>query len=259
MRLAIIIAICTASTLGGALWYGIYTRLPEIPMDHISQLSAEEYQQGELRAQDAITRRSPRLNSLLQTQDLKPGAPVFIRIFKESKELEIWIQNEIDGKFQYLHTWEIAAMSGHLGPKLAEGDRQAPEGFYYVAQTQMKPDSAYHLAFNIGYPNSYDRAHQRTGSFIMVHGNRVSAGCFAMTDYWIEEIYTLCAQALKGGQPYFRVHIFPFRMTDERLAQETQSKWYNFWKNLQQGYHWFEQKKTPPNVTVQDKLYQFSE
>lgn len=259
MRTAIIIALCTASAIGGLLWYGIHVRQPEIPMDHISELSEEEYQQGKLREKDVVTRRSPRLKLTLDTLGLKMGAPVFVRIFKESRELEIWMKREVDGKFQHVRTWKIAAMSGNLGPKLAEGDMQAPEGFYYVSPSQMKPDSTFHLAFNIGYPNAYDRAHNRTGSFIMVHGNRVSAGCFAMTDYWIEEIYTLCEKALENGQPFFRVHVFPFRMTDERLAKEVNSPWYNFWKNLKEGYDWFEDKKTPPNVTVQEKNYTFSE
>jgi len=150
-------------------------------------------------------------------------------------------------------------MSGDLGPKLAEGDKQAPEGFYHVGSSRMKPDSTYHLAFNIGYPNTYDRAHKRTGSYIMVHGNQVSIGCFAMTDYWMEEIYTLCTKALQNGQAFFRIHIFPFRMTEERLATETQSEWYDFWKNLKEGHDWFEEYKTPPNVTVLNNNYVFSE
>ncbi len=259
MRFALIIAFCTASVLGGVFWYNLYLHPPKMPIDHISKLSKEEYLQGKIREEDTITRRSPRLSNTLDTMGLNMGAPVFIRIFKESRELEIWMKRDSDNQFQHVRTWEIAAMSGALGPKLAEGDRQAPEGFYYVSPSQMKPDSAFHLAFNIGYPNAYDRAHGRTGSFIMVHGNRVSTGCFAMTDYWIEEIYTLCATALKNGQPFFRVHIFPFRMTEERLAQENNSPWYGFWKNLKEGYDWFEQRKTPPNVTVQEKKYSFSE
>ena len=258
MRSIFIIALCTATALGGFLWYGVHIKKPNMPMDHISELSKEEYRQGKLRAQDAITRRSPRLSTSLKALKLEIGAPVFIRIFKESKELEIWVQDKQNGKFRHFRTWEIAAMSGNLGPKLAEGDMQAPEGFYYVSPANMKPDSTFHLAFNIGYPNAYDRAHHRTGSFIMVHGNQVSAGCFAMTDYWIEEIYTLCATALKNGQPFFRVHIFPFRMTKERLAKETNSQWHEFWTNLKEGYDWFEQQKTPPNVNVRKQRYVFS-
>jgi len=259
MRTAIIIILCTASALGGLFWYGIHLRTSDMPMDHISELSEEEYQQGKLREKDAITRRSPRLSKELAAKNLKLGAPVFVRIFKESRELEIWMKHQENGKFQHVRTWKIAAMSGKLGPKLAEGDMQAPEGFYYVDRSRMKPDSDFHLAFNIGYPNSYDLAHNRTGSFIMVHGNRVSIGCFAMTDYWIEEIYTLCAQALKNGQPFFRVHVFPFRMTEERLSKEANSPWHAFWKNLKQGYDWFEQKKTPPNVNVSGKRYIFGQ
>ena len=228
-------------------------------MDHISQLTDKEYKNGTLREKDAIARRSPRLSEMLSNKNLSMGNPVFIRIFKESRELEIWMQDTNSGKFQHVRTWDIAAMSGKLGPKLAEGDRQAPEGFYYVNRSRMKPDSTFHLAFNIGYPNSYDRAHNRTGSFIMVHGNQVSIGCFAMTDYWIEEIYTLCAEALKNGQPFFRVHIFPFRMTDERLAKESSNPWHPFWSNLKEGYDCFEENKTPPNVTLSQKNYIFNE
>lgn len=257
IRTAIITALCTASALGGLLWYGMHVRAPDIPMDHISELSDQDYRSGKLRAKDAISRRSPRLSTSLAARELELGSPVFVRIFKESRELEIWVRHSESGKFRHFRTWKIAAMSGDLGPKLAEGDMQAPEGFYYVKPSQMKPDSTFHLAFNIGYPNNYDQAHGRGGSFIMVHGNRVSAGCFAMTDYFIEEIYTLCAKALENGQPYFRVHVFPFRMTDSRMARESSSKWHPFWINLKEGYDWFEEKSIPPDVSVKDRRYLF--
>jgi murein L,D-transpeptidase YafK len=124
----------------------------------------------------------------------------------------------------------------------------------------MNPNSSYHLSFNLGYPNTYDRAHDRTGSFLMVHGSFVSIGCFAVTDPRIEEIYTLADAALRNGQPLFRVHCFPFRMTKERLAKLTQpeEKWRSFWQNLKEGYDHFEKTKSPPNVTVKDKRYHFS-
>lgn len=225
--------------------------------DHYSPLSEDEYAQGNLREKDTIRRMTPRMTSELSEKELLPGSPVFIRIFKESRELEIWVQNTETEKFDHFKTWKIAAMSGGLGPKLAEGDLQAPEGFYYVTRSQMKPDSTFHLAFNIGYPNSYDRAHDRTGSFIMVHGNRVSAGCYAMTDPGIEEIYTLCALALSNGQKFFRVHVFPFRMTQERMEQAQGNQWHDFWSNLKNGYDWFENKKIPPDVSVEEKHYVF--
>ena len=121
----------------------------------------------------------------------------------------------------------------------------------------MKPDSVFHLAFNISYPNAYDQALGRTGTFIMIHGNRVSVGCLAMTDEKIEEIYTLCDAALKGGQDFFRVHIFPFRMTEQRMARAEGSEWLDFWKNLREGYDFFERERVPPEVTVEGGRYRF--
>lgn len=121
----------------------------------------------------------------------------------------------------------------------------------------MKPDSAFHLAFNVGYPNEYDRAHDRTGSFIMIHGSNVSIGCLAMTDAKIEEIYGLCQAALDKGQSFFRIHIFPFRMTEKRMQQATSSTHYDFWKNLKTGYDLFEKSRIPPNASVKEKQYAF--
>jgi murein L,D-transpeptidase YafK len=187
------------------------------------------------------------------------GDPVFIRIFKEERELELWLRNRADGRFKKFRTWPVVEMSGKLGPKFAEGDLQAPEGFYFVPRSRMKPDSTYHLAFNLGYPNTYDQAHGRTGSLIMVHGNRVSIGCFAMTDPKIEEIYTLCDAALTYGQPFFRVHVFPFRMTGEKTAAAKDHKWHDFWLNLKEGYDWFETRRVPPNTTVSGLRYVFAE
>lgn len=222
-----------------------------------SNLTKAEYSRGDLREKDTLKRVSPKLNNTLTQQGLQLGSPVFVRIFKETKELEIWVQSTKDKKFKHFKTWKIAAMSGELGPKLAEGDMQAPEGFYFVKRSQLNPQSRFHLAFNIGYPNKYDRAHNRTGSFIMVHGNRVSIGCFAMTDPGIEEIYTLCASALKKGQPFFRVHIFPFRMDEKRMQAAKDNRWINFWQNLKEGHDYFEKNHVPPNVNVSNKKYTF--
>lgn len=223
--------------------------IPSIITDYFkTQPTAEELEQQRLANMDIPT--------LLQEKGLKSGAPVFIRAFKEERELELFLQ-AADGTFKLLRTYPIAAASGKLGPKLAEGDMQVPEGFYASSQRSMKPDSDFHLAFNIGYPNSYDRAHGRTGSFIMVHGSNVSIGCLAMTDPKIEEIYTLCQAALDAGQPFFRVHIFPFRMTEKRMQKAASSEHYKFWKNLKTGYDIFESTRIPPEVSVKNKRYEF--
>ena len=183
----------------------------------------------------------------------KVGDPVFIRIFKEETLLEVWIRS--GAEYQHLKDYFICAYSGYLGPKLQEGDRQAPEGFYKVKKYQLNPNSKFHLSFNLGFPNEYDRAHERTGSFLMVHGNCVSDGCYAMTDEKIEEIYTLVESALHKGQKYVQVHAFPFRMTDVNMALYGNSEWYDFWANLKEGYDYFELEKLPPHVRVKNKQY----
>lgn len=210
------------------------------------------------RAGQVARKVTPRLKKELAAKGMTFGSPVFLRIFKEEQELELWIEKgEKFEKFEKFRTYRVAGMSGKLGPKLAEGDRQAPEGFYFVPRSMMNPRSLYHLAFNIGFPNSYDQAQGRTGSFIMVHGDTQSIGCFAMTDSKIEEIYTLCDAALMKGQPFFRVHCFPFRMTSERMKEEKGEKWEGFWKELKPGYDWFEEKKVPPNVEGKTGRYLF--
>jgi len=196
------------------------------------------------------------LPMLMKEKNMKVGSPVFIRAFKEERELELFLETD-NGTYELLRTYPIAAASGKLGPKLEEGDSQVPEGFYFSSQQSMKPDSAFHLGFNIGYPNAYDRAYGRTGSFIMVHGSNVSIGCLAMTDAKIEEIYWLCQAALDAGQSFFRVHIFPFRMTEKRMQQAASSTHYPFWKNLKTGHDIFEITRTPPNSSVRDKQYFF--
>lgn len=210
------------------------------------------------RSKAAIAKLTPILKAEFNHSGIKLGAPIFIRIFKQEAELEVWVDNK--GSFKLFKSFPVCTFGfGGLGPKLKEGDGKAPEGFYYVKANQFNPNSSYHLSFNLGYPNAYDRAHKRTGSALMVHGNCVSVGCYAMTDEKIEEIYTLAYTALINGQDYFRVHVFPFRMTESNLSKHVDSLWYPFWKNLKQGYDLFyENDNNPPNVTVINGEYRFT-
>ncbi|MCH7226379.1 murein L,D-transpeptidase family protein [Haloferula sp. A504] len=213
---------------------------------------------GPERAAAAAARVKPLLAPALAKHGLAVGDPVFLRAFKEEKELEVWMQPDGADRFVLFRTYPIAATSGKPGPKLAEGDRQVPEGFYYFSRRGLKSDSRFHLAMNIGYPNTYDRHHGRTGSFIMIHGNRVSIGCLAMTDPGIEEIYTLCDAALAGGQRFIRVHLFPFRMTDARMKEASSNhRWIEFWRNLKEGHDHFEQARVPPDTVVEGGRYGF--
>ena len=171
------------------------------------------------------------------------GRPVFLRIIKEERILELWVQHT--GCWKILKTYRIAGMSGGLGPKTAEGDAQAPEGFYAVVPQGLNPRSKFHLSFNIGYPNRYDRSLGRTGSYIMVHGGESSVGCFAMTDACIEEIYTMVHEAFLAGQLSIPVQSYPFRMTPERMQAEIHSPHHGFWRLLQPGWLHTEQFHAP--------------
>jgi murein L,D-transpeptidase YafK len=206
------------------------------------------------RATSAAARVRPELEQFLAKFGLSYGRAVFIRIFKREKLLELWVRGD-DQRFVLFRSYPICTFSGVLGPKLREGDEQAPEGFYRVAASQLNPRSRYHLSFNLGYPNAYDRAHGRTGDFLMVHGSCVSVGCYAMGDAAIEEIYTLVSAALDGGQSEIDVHAFPFRLEQSALNAEGDSKWHAFWSELKPAYDSFELTRIPPRVRVKDRHY----
>lgn len=208
------------------------------------------------RLKSVRTRLLPKLHDELAAQGLKLGQPVHVRIFKESRELELWLKSGGDG-WKLFRTYPIAAFSGTLGPKTKEGDMQAPEGFYDVVKKRLNPASSYHLSFNIGYPNEHDRHHQRTGGLIMVHGNKVSVGCFAMTDPLIEEIYLVVEAALKSDTASVPVHSFPFRMTAERIqkAEAENSPHLDFWRSLQGAYDEFETHRKVPRVSIRNGRY----
>ena len=191
--------------------------------------------------------------ALLAIKGMKQESPIFVRIFKEESEFEVWKFK--DGRFQHFRTYPICAWSGELGPKVQQGDRQAPEGFYTVTRNQMNPHSLYHLAFNIGFPNTYDQVNGHSGSALMVHGNCKSAGCYAMTDAYIEEIYILAREAFNAGQTKFHVQAFPFRMTSWNMMRHRDAKWYPFWVKLKEGYDAFEESGKPPIVKVCGKQY----
>ena len=209
------------------------------------------------RINEVRSRVMPRLKEELRSHRLELGDPVFIRIFKESREAEVWLKPHNESQFKHWRTFPIVAMSGKLGPKLVEGDAQTPEGFYEVNTRALNPNSAFHLSFNIGYPNEFDRNHNRTGSWIMMHGGQASVGCFAMSDPSIEEIYLIAEAALQHGQPLFAVHVFPFRMTEERMRTATTSEWLPFWENLREGYLKFEDTRVPPVVRADGDRYAF--
>ena len=157
-----------------------------------------------------------------------------------------------------LKTYPICRWSGDLGPKIKEGDRQAPEGFYTITPSLMNPNSSYYLSINMGYPNAYDRSNNRTGAFLMIHGDCSSRGCYAMTDEQIAEIYALARESFFGGQSSFQIQAFPFRMTPQNMARHRNSPHLAFWKMLKTGYDHFEVTRQEPKVDVCDRRYVFN-
>ncbi|MGC5779994.1 L,D-transpeptidase family protein [Methylobacterium sp. NFXW15] len=208
-------------------------------------------------AQDKATAPIPAGTlALMAAKGTSASAPVVFRAYKRESELEVW--KKTAKGYVFIKSFPICRWSGQLGPKQRNGDRQVPEGFYSVARRQMNPNSSYHLSFDVGYPNEYDRAHGRTGSAIMVHGICSSMGCFAMTNGTVEEIYAIAREALAGGQAAFQFQAYPFHMTVENLAKHRADPNYAFWQNLKEGSDRFEATGEEPQVSVVGGRYAFA-
>ena len=198
----------------------------------------------------------PKLIAEMVAKDMDLQSPILIRLFKQEAELEVWKQDR-SGRFALLKSYPICRWSGDLGPKVREGDRQAPEGFYAITPAQMNPQSAYYLSFNTGYPNAYDRSLGHTGSELMVHGDCSSRGCYAMTDEQIAEIYALGRESFFGGQKSFQFQAYPFRMTPLNMARHRNNPNMPFWKMIKEGYDHFEVTRQEPKVDFCEKKYVF--
>jgi len=255
---AVAIAVRADSLQTFHLWYNHlmrYLTRETLPLPYPAPPDAEKWRAMNPagRLDNVRSRLLPGLPDELSARRLKLGLPAFIRIFKETRELELWLKGD-DGRWKVFRDYPIATFSGTLGPKTREGDMQAPEGFYSLTPKQLNPASSYHLSFNVGYPNEYDLAHQRTGSLIMVHGDMVSVGCFAMTDPLIEEIY-LVVEAALNNHAVVPVHIFPFRMTEARMQNAHGSPHLDFWQKLRPAFDCFETGRRVPHVTVENGSY----
>jgi murein L,D-transpeptidase YafK len=207
-------------------------------------------------AAKAMAPLSADMMTLLDQKNMPKESPILVRIFKEESELEVWKQ-DTTGQFALLKTYPICRWSGELGPKIKQGDRQAPEGFYSIRPGQMNPNSAWYLSIDTGFPNAYDRANDRTGAFLMVHGDCSSAGCYAMTDEQMGEIYALGREAFLGGQKAFQIQAYPFHMTARNMARHRNNPAMPFWRMLKEGNDHFEATRQEPKVSVCEKRYVF--
>ena len=199
----------------------------------------------------------PATLALMESKGLSAASPILMRAYKKEGEIEVWKKGD-DGRFVRLKTFPICRWSGQLGPKTAQGDRQVPEGFYAVTPAQLNPNSSYHLSFDIGYPNAYDRLYGGSGAFLMVHGACSSSGCFAMTNSGVSEIYAIVREAFAAGQAAFQFQSFPFRMTAENLAKHRSDQHIAFWRQLKEGSDRFEATGEEPVVGVAFGRYAFA-
>jgi murein L,D-transpeptidase YafK len=204
----------------------------------------------------AMKELSPEMLTLLQQKNMPKDSPLLVRLFKEESELEVWKQ-DTTGRYELLRVYPICRWSGDIGPKVKEGDRQAPEGFYAITPGLMNPNSSYYLAINIGFPNAFDKSNGYSGNFLMIHGDCSSRGCYAMTDEQIGEIYSLAREAFLGGQKEFQIQAYPFRMTPANLARHRNNPNMAFWKMIKVGDDHFLVSHQEPKVDVCERHYVF--
>lgn len=204
-------------------------------------------------ADEARHRVGAELDAGLKAVGSALGSPVFIRVFKEPPILELWARSARD--FVLFKKYPICRFSGTLGPKTSEGDMQAPEGLYSIRSPQLNPRSRFYLSLNLGYPNPLETARGWTGDSLMIHGNCVSTGCYAMGDQAISEIYTAVSEALRNGQDAVSVQALPFPLEPANLARHGQSPFHSHWESLAEAYSAFERTRLPPRVDVTGRGY----
>jgi len=210
------------------------------------------------RSREAVAAAEQRLAGALAEKGIQLGSPLFLRLFKEEGELEVWLGSEDGGEFVLLRSYDVAALSGRPGPKKRDGDGQVPEGFYALGAESLRPTTRHFLGLDLGYPNAHDRYHNRTGGEILIHGGQQAWGAVALAEEAMGEVYALAEAALREGREAL-VAAFPFRMEDRRMEQEWRRspEWIDFWVNLKEGYDFFENVKSPPFWEVEQGRYVF--
>jgi murein L,D-transpeptidase YafK len=189
-----------------------------------------------------------------------PLKAMYLRSFKYDKQIEVWVKDDLSQPYKLFKTYKVCMQSGRMGPKRMEGDYQVPEGFYHI--NEFNPNSNYHLALGINYPNASDRILSdaaKPGTAIYIHGNCVSVGCIPVTDTYIEEIYLLAGKAKNAGQEFIPVHVFPVRYNVPKSAEylaeacKINPSLTAFSATLKEVFDFFEEKKQLPIILVNQR------
>ncbi|MBZ0185428.1 MAG: hypothetical protein K8F91_04175 [Candidatus Obscuribacterales bacterium] len=167
---------------------------------------------------------------------------------KEEKLLFLFVPDK-NGRMKQVRCYPIIGTSGVAGPKLKQGDKQIPEGFYKIFA--FYPNSIAHLGLRVDYPNAADRAHARAdgrgdlGGDILIHGSYWSTGCLAMGNVAIEELFVL---AHDTGLKNIELILAPCNLTS-RSAEvdfESQPSWLpELYKELQEALYRYPFAKEP--------------
>lgn len=230
------------------------------PVIH-AQGSFVDYQKSLPRVSEVYRRVEDTLQKEFEAKKLVwPARYVYLRSFKYDSQLEVWVKNEWKDSYKLFKIYKVCALAGSLGPKRIEGDYQVPEGFYYI--NEFNPNSNYHLALGLNYPNVSDRLLSdsvQPGGDIYIHGSCVTTGCIPIKDEQIEELYVITTFARNLGQDFIPVHIFPVRFNNPRSSEYLKKYLTNFTEytrfenTLKSVYLYFEKKKQLPLVMVNKK------
>lgn len=219
------------------------------------------YQKGFKTVSEAFRLKEEVLKKQVEAKGLKwPAKYVYIRSFKYDSQMEVWLKNKQEEPYKLFKIYKVCALAGTLGPKRMEGDYQVPEGFYYI--NEFRPNSNYHLALGVNYPNASDRLLSdsvQPGSEIYVHGSCVTVGCIPINNDQIDELYTLAASAHNEGQDFIPLHIFPVLFNNKRSVEylekfiQSHPNYTDMVDKLKYAYYFFNQKKMLPVVMIDKK------
>ncbi len=226
-----------------------------------SQTSFNDYKKASFKTVDIFTKKEDSLKKEFEKKGLQwPAKYVYIRSFKYDAQLEVWVKGDAKEQYKLFKTYRVCMQSGTMGPKRFQGDYQVPEGFYYI--NEFNPNSNYHLALGINYPNASDRILSdslRPGGEIYIHGSCVSIGCIPLTDDQIEELYIIASYAKANGQDFIPVHVFPVKYSVKKSMEYLNSttkknlQLQQFALQLREAYDKFEEKKQIPIILVNKK------
>jgi murein L,D-transpeptidase YafK len=226
------------------------------PLGGDAELAA--YLRSSGKVSDVFKRREDSLKAQFERKGLLyPARSVYLRSFKLDEQLEVWVRNDAGEPYKFFKSYKVCAATGKLGPKRKEGDKQVPEGFYYI--NELNSNSNYHLSLGINYPNMSDKMLSdsvRPGGAIYIHGDCVSVGCIAINNDQVEEVFMMAAMARSQGQEYIPVHIFPLKFSTaknnapmEKIIKENPN-YISFLKAMQSAYYYFEKNRSLPPVMI---------